>query len=59
MQKAPKSLAEFRPKRFQEDYKRIEEGEEDGSDENTDSGASSEDEDVQKNKRRGKNPKES
>ena len=57
VQKAPKPLAEFRPKRFQEDYKRIEEGEEDQSDEETDSEGSEEEEQMQ-GKRRGKNPKE-
>lgn len=63
VQRAPKSLSEFRPKRFTEDYKRIEEGEEDGSDEQTDeeeggSNSEQEEEQVQTSKRRGKNPKE-
>lgn len=58
--KAPKPLSEFRPKRFQEDYKRIEEGEQDDSDEETDSegGSSEEEQEAQTSKRRGKNPKE-
>jgi rRNA maturation endonuclease Nob1 len=56
VQRAPKPLAEFRPKRFQEDYKRIEEGEEDHSDEETDSDEGSQEEEP--SGRRGKNPKE-
>ena len=56
VQKAPKPLAEFRPKRFQEEYKRIEEGEEDQSDEETDSEGSEQEESHAG--RRGKNPKE-
>ena len=58
VQKAPKPLAEFRPKRFQEDYKRIEDGEEDQSDEETDSAEGSEQEEQAQGNRRGKNPKE-
>jgi PIN domain of ribonuclease len=62
IQKAPKPLAEFRPKRFQEDYKRIEEGEVDDSDEETDSDQSGEEEqeadEASLKKTRGKNPPE-
>lgn len=54
---APKPLSEFRPKRFQEDYKRIEEGEVDDSDEETDSDQSGDEEEHNK-KTRGKNPPE-
>jgi len=48
VQKEPKPLAEFRPKRFIEDYKR-------GESDSSDSGSSSEEE---QSRRLGKNPKE-